>query len=40
MPISGLELLVRDSGLDPIDLSALASVHIGAVSVTPDPGVL
>jgi hypothetical protein len=40
MPISGLELLVRDSGLDPIDLSALASVHIGAVSVTPDLGVL
>jgi hypothetical protein len=40
MPISGLELLVRDSGLDPIDLSALASVHIGAVSVTLNPGVL
>ncbi|KAI3322967.1 hypothetical protein HD806DRAFT_497400 [Xylariaceae sp. AK1471] len=29
--LSGLELLVKDSGLDPMDLSALASVHLGAV---------
>jgi hypothetical protein len=31
MPLSGLELLVRDRGLDPIDLSGLASVHIGTM---------
>jgi len=30
-PQSGLELLVRDYGLDPVDLSALASVHIGVM---------
>lgn len=29
MPFSGLELLVKDYGLDPMDLSALTSVHIG-----------
>jgi hypothetical protein len=34
MPLSGLELLVRDSGLDPVDFSALASIHIGAMSVS------
>ncbi|KAI8628057.1 hypothetical protein F5Y19DRAFT_439421 [Xylariaceae sp. FL1651] len=33
MPLSGLELLVRDSGLDPIDLSALSSIHLGAVAL-------
>jgi hypothetical protein len=32
-PLSGLELLVRDLGLDPTDLSALASIHNGTVSV-------
>lgn len=31
MPISGLELLVRDCGLDPMDLSALTSIHIGSM---------
>jgi hypothetical protein len=30
LPLSGLELLVKESGLDPMDLSALASVHLGA----------
>jgi hypothetical protein len=29
-------LLVRDHGLDPFDLSALASIHIGAMSVGAD----
>jgi hypothetical protein len=33
MPFSGLELLIRDQGLDPLDLSALASIHIGVVLV-------
>lgn len=33
MPLSGLELLVRDRGLDPMDLSALASIHIGTMLV-------
>jgi hypothetical protein len=33
MPLSGLELLIRDRGLDPLDLSALASIHIGAMLV-------
>lgn len=33
MPLAPLELLVRNSGIDPIDLSALASVHIGAMLV-------
>ena len=33
MPYSGLELLVSHHGLDPMDLSALTSIHIGAVSV-------
>jgi hypothetical protein len=33
MPLSGLELLVRDRGIDPVDLSALTSIHIGAMSV-------
>ncbi|KAH8896580.1 hypothetical protein GQ53DRAFT_838146 [Thozetella sp. PMI_491] len=32
MPMSGLELLVRDRGLDPMDLSALTSVHIGPLA--------
>lgn len=36
MPLSGLELLVRDRGIDPIDLSALASVHMGAMLVAPN----
>ena len=31
MPFSGLELLVKDRGLDPMDLSGLTSVHIGAM---------
>ena len=31
MPASGLELLIRDRGIDPLDLSALASIHIGTV---------
>jgi hypothetical protein len=31
MPTSGLELLVKDKGLDPMDLSALTSIHIGEV---------
>lgn len=33
MPLSGLELLIRDRGLDPLDLSALASIHIGTMFV-------
>jgi hypothetical protein len=33
MPLSGLELLIRDRGLDPMDLSALASIHIGTMLV-------
>ncbi|KAL6693471.1 hypothetical protein J3F84DRAFT_380903 [Trichoderma pleuroticola] len=28
MPLSGLEQLVKDQGLDPLDLSSLTSVHI------------
>lgn len=31
MPISGLELLVKDCGIDPMDLSALTSIHIGSM---------
>jgi hypothetical protein len=31
LPTSGLELLVKDKGLDPMDLSALTSIHIGEV---------
>lgn len=31
MPLSGLELLVKDRGLDPMDLSALTSIHIGSM---------
>jgi hypothetical protein len=31
MPFSGLELLVRDCGLDPFDLSALTSIHVGTM---------
>ena len=31
MPLSGLELLVKDRGLDPMDLSALTSIHLGTV---------
>lgn len=31
MPVSGLELLVKDRGFDPVDLSGLASVHIGTM---------
>ena len=34
VPLSGMELLVKDSGLDPTDLSALTSVHIGAMLVS------
>ncbi|KAH8807831.1 hypothetical protein F5884DRAFT_857398 [Xylogone sp. PMI_703] len=34
MPLSGLELLVKDRGLDPMDLSALTSVHMGDMQVT------
>ncbi|KAF4613431.1 hypothetical protein G7Y89_g15456 [Cudoniella acicularis] len=34
MPLSGLELLVRDRGIDPIDLSALTSIHIGTIAST------
>jgi hypothetical protein len=30
MPLSGLELLVKDRGLDPMDLSALTSIHVGS----------
>lgn len=37
MPLSGLELLVRDRGIDPMDLSALTSIHIGQMSVGADP---
>jgi hypothetical protein len=37
MPLSGLEMLVRDRGIDPIDLSALTSIHIGAMCVNPLP---
>jgi hypothetical protein len=33
VPLSGIELLVKDSGIDPRDLSALTCVHIGMVSV-------
>lgn len=33
MPLSGLELLVKDIGLDPINFSALTSVHMGPVYV-------
>lgn len=32
MPLSGLELLVKDRGIDPIDLSALSSIHIGTMA--------
>jgi hypothetical protein len=32
-PVSGLELLVKKYGLDPLDLSALTSVHLGAMYV-------
>ncbi|KAL7952691.1 hypothetical protein V8C34DRAFT_104109 [Trichoderma compactum] len=31
-PLSGLELLVKDQGLDPLDLSSLTSVHIGPIT--------
>ncbi|KAE9374670.1 hypothetical protein N431DRAFT_372476 [Stipitochalara longipes BDJ] len=47
MPVSGLELLIKDRGIDPLDLSALASIHIGTVAAivlssepSPLPGVL
>lgn len=33
MPLSGLELLVKDIGLDPINFSSLTSVHLGPVYV-------
>jgi hypothetical protein len=33
MPLSGLELLVKDQGLDPFDLSSLTTVHIGPMYV-------
>lgn len=33
MPLSGLELLVKDIGLDPVNFSSLTSVHIGPVYV-------
>ncbi|PKK54283.1 hypothetical protein CI102_1725 [Trichoderma harzianum] len=32
MPLSGLELLVKDQGLDPFDLSSLTTVHIGPIA--------
>ncbi|KAH8897956.1 hypothetical protein GQ53DRAFT_791642 [Thozetella sp. PMI_491] len=32
IPLSGLELLVRDRGIDPMDLSALTSVHMGTIA--------
>jgi len=35
MPLSGLELLIRDRGIDPLDLSALASIHIETMFVKP-----
>lgn len=35
MPLSGLELLIRDRGIDPLDLSALASIHLGNMFVKP-----
>lgn len=31
MPLSGLEMLVRDREIDPVDLSALTSIHIGTM---------
>jgi hypothetical protein len=31
LPTSGLELLVKDKGLDPMDLSALTSIHVGSM---------
>ncbi|KAL6901083.1 hypothetical protein GGI43DRAFT_403993 [Trichoderma evansii] len=34
MPLSGLELLVKDIGLDPLNFSSLTSVHIGPVAST------
>ncbi|KAK1238187.1 hypothetical protein MKX08_002766 [Trichoderma sp. CBMAI-0020] len=34
MPLSGLELLVKDIGLDPINFSSLTSVHLGPVAST------
>jgi hypothetical protein len=37
MPLSGLELLVKDRGIDPVDLSALTSIHIGAMLVGAEP---
>lgn len=34
MPLSGLELLVKDQSIDPLDLSSLTSVHAGPMYVT------
>lgn len=34
VPLSGLDELIRDHGFSPIDLSALTSIHIGAVAST------
>jgi hypothetical protein len=31
LPALGLERLIKENGLDPMDLSALTSIHIGAV---------
>ncbi|KAL7929787.1 hypothetical protein V8C35DRAFT_314791 [Trichoderma chlorosporum] len=32
MPLSGLELLVKHQGLDPLDLSSLTTIHIGPIA--------
>lgn len=34
MPLSGLELLVKDIGIDPLNFSSLTSVHMGPVYVS------
>lgn len=34
LPLSGLEMLVRDRGIDPVNLSALTSVHVGTMFVS------
>ncbi|KAI1323892.1 hypothetical protein F5Y16DRAFT_327734 [Xylariaceae sp. FL0255] len=43
IPLSGLEVLAADCGLNPLDLSALASIHLGpvaAASLHADPSQL
>ncbi|KAH7310427.1 hypothetical protein B0I35DRAFT_358261 [Stachybotrys elegans] len=43
MPVSGLELIVRESGIHLLDLSALTTIHIGAVAslrLSADPSLL